>query len=169
MQKVISLLVTCILIFHLAAGAQTDAGRKKVFPFELKDTLGRIVKAEDLEGKVVYMDFWFTGCKGCVQVAKALHAQVLPVFRQDTNVVFVAVSLDVNFLQWKRSIRSGLYTSPGELNVFTMGMGSDHPFFRHYGFSGAPQTMLIDKEGYVISTAPPFPGPDLISLIKEHL
>ena len=164
------MLLTCwILIFQWAATAQTNTERKKVIPFELKDTLGRVVKAADFRGKVVFMDFWFTGCKGCVQVAEALHTQVLPVFSSDTNVVFLAVSLDINFLQWKKSIRSGIYTSEGELNLFTMGMGGDHPLYKQYGFSGAPQTMLIDKEGYVISTSPPFPGPDLVKLIREYL
>jgi hypothetical protein len=128
-----------------------------------------MVNLDDLKGKVIYMDFWFTGCKGCVQVAKALHDDVLPVFQGDTSVVFMAVSLDVNFLKWKKSIRGGMYTSPGELNVFTMGLGSDHPIYKHYGFSGAPQMLLIDKDGFLISSAPPYPGPELVELIRKFL
>lgn len=143
--------------------------RPRAFPFELKDTLGRVMKLDDFKGKVLFLDFWFTGCKGCVQVAKGLHDYVLPAFKGDTNVVFMAVSLDVNFLQWKRSIRGGLYTSPGELNVFTMGMGGEHPLMRHYGFQGAPHTLLIDKDGCLITSTPPFPGPELIELIRKNL
>lgn len=167
-RKTIIWLTLAMCFLQFTASAQTEAGRKDAFPFEFKDTLGRVVNLDDLKGKVIYMDFWFTGCKGCVQVAKGLHDAVLPAFREDTSVVFMSVSLDINFLKWKRSIREGLYTSEGELNVFTMGMGGDHPFYRHYGFSGAPQTMLIDRQGRVVSTSPPFPGPELVELIRSE-
>ncbi|GEP97648.1 TlpA family protein disulfide reductase [Chitinophaga cymbidii] len=167
-RKMMIWLTLAMSFLQLTASAQTAAERKQAFPFEFKDTLGRVVKLDDLKGKVVYMDFWFTGCKGCVQVAKGLHDAVLPAFREDTSVVFMSVSLDINFLKWKRSIREGLYTSEGELNVFTMGMGGDHPFYRHYGFSGAPQTMLIDRQGRVVSTSPPFPGPALVEMIRSE-
>ncbi|UYQ90970.1 TlpA family protein disulfide reductase [Chitinophaga horti] len=156
-------------IFLLGWFAVSGQSRPAAFPFELKDTLGRVVRLDDFKGKVVYMDFWFTGCKGCVQVAKGLHEAVLPVFKADTNVVFLAVSLDINFLQWKKSIRAGLYTSEGETNLYTMGMGGDHPIYKHYGFSGAPQTLLIDKQGLLISSSPPLPGPDLVELIRGEL
>jgi peroxiredoxin len=162
-----------IIFFFSAQLLSNDASAQnqpvKAFPFEFKDTLGRIVKLDDFKGKVIFMDFWFTGCKGCVDVAKALHTSVLPVFKNDTNVVFMAVSLDVNFLQWRNSVRKGIYTSEGELNVFTMGMGGDHPFYKHYGYSGAPHTMLIDSSGCVVSTSPPFPGPDLVKMIRSAL
>lgn len=167
MKTICCLLVSITLFLSSSLNAQEE--RPAAFPFELKDTLGRIVKLDDFKGKVLFMDFWFTGCKGCVQVAKGLHDVVLPAFRGDTSVVFIAVSLDVNFLQWKRSIRSGIYTSEGELNAFTMGMGGDHPLLRHYGYKGAPHTLLIDKHGGVITTTPPFPGPELVELIRQNL
>jgi peroxiredoxin len=141
----------------------------KAFPFEFKDTLGRIVKLDDFKGKAIFMDFWFTGCKGCVEVARALHSSVLPAFANDTNVVFMAVSIDVNFLQWRNSVRKGLYSSERELNVFTLGMGGDHPIYKYYGFSGAPHTLLIDSLGYVVSASPPFPGAELVKMIRSAI
>ena len=153
-----------LLLLAFSTRAQEPA---KAFPFELKDTLGHIVRLDDFRGKVILMDFWFTGCKGCVQVAKGLHEQVIPHFKDDTSIVFIAVSIDVNFLQWKKSIRTEVYSAPPELNLFTQGMGADHPLFRYYGFSGCPQLLLIDAGGYLVSSSPPMPGPELVKLIQK--
>ena len=150
--------------------------REKAFAFELKNTLGQVVTLEDFAEKTIVMDFWFTGCKGCVQVAKALHESIIPEFANDSSVVFVSVCLDINFLQWQRSLKKGLYTSKEQINLFTMGMGTAHPLFKHYHYSGCPQLLLIDKEGILITSTPPIPFPgatnsinEFISLIKNNL
>lgn len=159
--------IGCGLLLLLCTFSLRAQQREKAFPFELKDSLGNLVRLDDFKGKVVLMDFWFTGCKGCVQVAKELHEKVIPGFRGDTGVVFIAVSIDVNFLQWKKSIRTGIYSAPPELNLYTQGMGSGHPLFRYYGFSGCPQLLLIDAAGYLVSSSPPMPGPELVNLIRQ--
>lgn len=163
-----------ILIFNLVT-AQEKPG-EKAFPFELKDPLGKVVKLEDFAGKLLVIDFWFTGCKGCIQVAKGLHDSVMPKFANDTSVVFVSVSIDVNFFQWKKSLKSGLYSSEKQVNLFTMGLGGAHPLFKHYRYNGCPQLLLIDKEGKLIENFPPKPLPgatsainDFVSLIKNNL
>lgn len=164
MKRMIGIILLFVIV---AVGVHGQAPREKAFFFELKDTLGYIHKLDDFRGKTVVMDFWFTGCKGCVEVARMLREQVKPHFEADTTVVFVAVSLDINFLQWKRSIRSGIYTSLGQLNLFTNGMGGSHPVYRHYGFSGAPQMLVIDPEGYVVSSSVTLNGAGLVELIRK--
>jgi hypothetical protein len=96
-----------------------------------------------------------------------LHAEVIPHFRSDTSIVFIAVSIDINFLVWKRSVRSGIYSSAPELDLFTIGMGAEHPLFKHYGFNGCPQLLVIDAKGYLVSSSPPMPGPELVNLIRQ--
>ena len=140
----------------------------KAYPFQLKDTLGKVVKLEDFEGKLLVMDFWFTGCKGCVQLADMLHHAVMPVFEGDTSVVFISVSVDINFLQWKRSLLGGLYTSDKQVNLFTMGLGTMHPLFSHYRFSGCPQMLIINQDGMVISKSVASNAKTLIDLIKQN-
>lgn len=152
--------------FTTVVHAQTDS-MESLYPFELKDTLGRVVKAADFKGKVMVVDFWFTGCKGCVQLAEMMHKMVLPELKSDTSVVFLSVSIDVNFLQWKRSIRTEMYTSTGQVNLYTMGMGADHPFFKHYRFSGCPQMIVVNQRGKVVSTSVPMNADGLIELIKN--
>lgn len=158
------MLLLCFQSHWIGTAAQQT--RKDAFAFELKDTLGRGVRLSDFKGKTLVMDFWFTGCKACVQVAQYLHQVVIPQFQSDTNVVFIAVSTDISFLQWKKSIRSRLYSNPPQLNLFTMGMGSQHPLCLHYGFEGAPQMLLIDKDGRLISSVNP--GPQLVEMIRKE-
>lgn len=158
----------CLLLFGLlSATAFSQQARMRAYPFELKDTLGYSHRLGDFKGKTIIMDFWFTGCKGCVQVARMLREQVKPAFEGDTSVVFIAVSLDINFLEWKRSIQSGIYTSEGQLNLFTNGLGANHPIYPYYGFSGAPQMLVIDQEGFVVSRQIMYNSPEIIKLIKE--
>lgn len=149
---------------------------EKVLAFELKDTTGQVVKLEEFAGKLLVIDFWFTGCKGCVHVAKGLHGSIMPEFSADSSVVFISVCLDINFLQWKKSLKTDLYSSKEQINLFTMGMGTAHPLFKCYGYSGCPQLLLIDKKGKLIDDFPPMPvagaapaNRELISLIKNNL
>lgn len=159
--------IICLFFLVLfSVGAFSQEARMPAFPFELKDTLGYTHRLSDFEGKTIVMDFWFTGCKGCVQVARMLRQQVKPVFEGDTSVVFIAVSLDINFLEWKQSIRTGIYTSEGQLNLFTNGLGASHPIYPYYGFSGAPQMLVIDGEGFVVSRVI-LNAAEIIRLIKE--
>lgn len=155
-----------LISFCLVSNGQ-QANRPKVFPFELKDTLGKVVKYEDFKGKALVIDFWFTGCKGCVQVAEMLHKSVMPAFEKDTSVVFISVSIDINFLQWKRSLKGGLYTSDKQVNLFTIGLGSRHPLFKHYGFSGCPQMLIVDRNGDVLSTSVPFDLKTFTDLLRQ--
>lgn len=165
MSKWLTTCMVAMLLVPVVLVAQPSV--EKAFPFELKDTLGYVHRLDDFRGKTLVMDFWFTGCKGCVQVARMLREQVKPAFRGDTSVVFIAVSLDINFLQWKRSIQGGVYTSEGQLNLFTNGMGGSHPIYKHYGFSGAPQLLVIDPEGDVVSRSVTLDGAELVGLINR--
>jgi len=164
MSKIPFICLFFLVLF--SANTFSQEARMPAYPFELKDTLGYAHRLGDFKGKTIVMDFWFTGCKGCVQVARMLREQVKPAFEGDTSVVFIAVSLDINFLQWKRSIRTGIYTSEGQLNLFTNGMGAGHPIYPYYGFSGAPQMLVIDGEGFVVSRQVMLNAPEIIRLIK---
>lgn len=166
MKSILLTLLTTFLSLTLLP-AQTRG--EKAYAFELKDTLGYVHRLEDYKDKTLVMDFWFTGCKGCVQVAQMLREQVKPHFKGDTSVVFIAVSLDVNFLQWKQSIRGGLYTSKEQINLFTNGVGSSHPIYKYYGFLGAPQLLVIDSDGYMVSKSVTISGVALVDLIRETL
>jgi peroxiredoxin len=140
--------------------------------FTLTDTDGRAITKQDVKGKCVLLDFWFTGCRGCLQMAPALK-KVEQIFSNDSNVIFISVSTDRNKETWIKSINEGKYTSGSALNVYTSGKGTSHDIIKNYGITGYPGLFLLDEEGNIIEHPLPDPRTEvgtekLVSLLKRQ-
>ncbi|MEM8909799.1 MAG: TlpA disulfide reductase family protein, partial [Bacteroidota bacterium] len=88
-------------------------------PFTLNDQNGQVVALSQFEGKVVYLNFWASWCRPCMN--KML--QLKPMMREleQQGVVFLNVSLDRKAEEWQRSIRqwqfSGIHLlAPGDIH-----------------------------------------------------
>jgi len=142
------------------------------FDFKLPDTLGIYHALRDYRGKILVIDFWYNGCYGCIQLAKQMHP-IIQEFSQNNDVKFLAISIDKTRKSWLSGIRQGLYTSPGQINLYTEGLGHEHPMIRHYNFTTYPQLIIVDRKGNIISTSPPDPRKDegklFRKLIYDHL
>jgi len=125
------------------------------YNFQLKDSTGTIINFSDFKGKVVIMDYYFTGCIPCIRMCKSL-SPVFNNFKDNPEVVFLTINLDKSFETFKNSVRSGLYTHPGTINLYTNGQGQDHEIMEHYGFIGAPHLILFDKTGRIWDSNPIF-------------
>lgn len=136
-----------------------------VYPFEWQDTSGRTIRLQDLAGKVLVMDFWFTGCSACEALAKDL-IPVVRAFSGRPDVVFTSISVDQQKSRWIQSIRKGKYTHPGNLNLYTNGKGIADPFIRYYDFTGFPRQLLIDKRGRMFDIPP---RPDNEKRLREFI
>ena len=148
--------------------------------FSFEDRNGNTVKLKDLKNKVIFVDMWFTGCAGCIQVAKGLP-KVEKAFTDNANVVFVSLSIDKNKQSWLKSIHSeqnskGTYfITPKTLYLYTSGTGSDNEFIKRYNASNAyPCIILISKKGTMYSSSPPRPDSaagctSLIKLIRNAM
>lgn len=121
----------------------------KAYSFVLPDANGDLIALERFKGKIVFIDFWFSGCAPCV----AYYSNVLKVveerYTNDTSLVFISISLDKNKEQWLKSIETGKYTSMHIVNLYTEGKGWDHAMIKYYNLKGAPQAMLIDQQGFI--------------------
>jgi thiol-disulfide isomerase/thioredoxin len=135
------------------------------YNFSLPDSDGRYVSLSDFKGKVVLMDFWFTGCSACISLSKDLVKKVIPDFK-DSLVVFVSICLDKEKSKWIKSINSGLYTSGHSINLFTDGLGFAHPLIANYNIQGCPALLLIDGEGKVASARPQWDPEKLCAEIR---
>lgn len=141
--------------------------------FELWDTRGNRFTKENIKGKVAVIDFWFTGCIGCIQMAPALK-KVEEHFKNDTNVVFLKVSVDEKKEQWLASIDKAKYTSKDGIHLYTGGEGSSHIMLTRYTIDEYPEIRIIDPFGALVLTNP-FPDPrkdegkQLISLIEQKI
>ena len=133
------------------------------YNFKLPDKNGSLVSLAQFKGKVVFMDYWFTGCSGCTNYYKNVLSAVEEHYANSKDVVFISISSDVKPEQWMTSIQQNLYTSPHAVNLFTAGKGMDHPVIREYNIRSGPTPMLINREGMMIS----YKGPELYN--KESL
>jgi thiol-disulfide isomerase/thioredoxin len=124
------------------------------FPFALHNTEGKTVQLEDFRGKLLVMDFWFTGCSGCIAVAPALE-QIAASFTANDPIRFVSVSLDTDRQKWLESIRSGKYASKGFAHVYTNGLGYDYPMISYYSLHAMPSLVIIDADGRFVTMNEP--------------
>lgn len=146
---------------------------KKVFPFSLPDTSGKIIKLENLKGKVVLLDFFFTGCPACRELNKNM-AGIYQRYEDNSNIVFISISVDKDRNKWKKSIREQIYTHKGSIDLYTEGKGSYHSIISRYAIFGYPTMLLIDKQGRLAAVNPPRPSnqareQELINLIEKQL
>jgi hypothetical protein len=96
------------------------------------------------------MDFWVTGCGACAHLYKNVLSKTKKAFENDSSVVFVSVSLDINRLHWLKGIGSSLYTSPQSINLYTSGQGINNPFIEHYNIWDFPTVILIDDNMKIV-------------------
>lgn len=125
--------------------------------FQFQDSLGNPVHLADFKGKYVLLDFWYTGCGNC----RILNKNLKPIKEQlkdRKDLVFVNVSIDGNFAQWKASVASGAYTDSTDVSLYTMGQKSNHPIIKFLNVMSYPRQLLVDKEMRIISTQIPRVG-----------
>ncbi len=139
----------------IAKGLLKRVSNSPVSNFNFIDTNGRKVTLEDLKGKVVLLDIWFTGCGGCRAQARVLESFVYPYFRNNPDIVFVSLSADQSNTKWLNSVRAETYGLKEYLNIYTNGQGFDHPFMKQYNIIGGPTLMVLDRRGSIYSSSPP--------------
>ncbi|HMH34149.1 MAG TPA: TlpA disulfide reductase family protein [Puia sp.] len=142
-----------------------------VYDFSLPDTTGKMVRLSDLRGKLVFIDIWFTGCSGCKLFARQMDSLVYPLFKNDSNIQFVSICTDLKKSQWLKSVREEKYSLKTFINLYTNGLGMEHPFLKYYDVEGGPTLMLVDKKGRIYSVTVPRDGKskELIALIYAAL
>lgn len=110
---------------------------------------------------------WFTGCSGCVKVARFLP-EIERHFRARDDVVFISLSVDRDRAKWLESIAPDTagtrasayryYITEHTEYLNTGGLGSDHAFIRRYNPSNVyPTVLVIGKKGELLSTEFPLP------------
>jgi thiol-disulfide isomerase/thioredoxin len=149
--------------------------------FDFKDINGNTVKLRDFRGKFVLVDMWFTGCSGCIDVAKGLPA-VEYAFKGNPDVQFVSLCVDRRAETWHKSIdprdphgKSYTHHTTATTKYLYVGDGGNHPFIERYNPNQSyPKLLLIDKDGKMYSSTPTHPVNEksqksLITEIKKAL
>lgn len=148
----------------------------EVHEFALPDSTGKLVRLSDFRGKLVFIDFWFTGCGPCKQYYQYCLSAVEKKYKDNPNIVFITISADKDRDKWLRSKNNGYYTSSDVVNLYTDGKGFFHEILESYKIDRYPTQKLIDRQGRLISNnsyelgggARPNPA-KLIETIEKHL
>lgn len=121
-----------------------------LFDYPLLDTSGNIIQLSGFKGKIIFIDFWFTGCGGCMQYYKHNVSKAENKFENSEDVVFVTISIDGNKDKWLQGLRSGEYTSAKAINLYTNGQGVAHPIIKRLNIIAYPFSIILDREGKLL-------------------
>jgi thiol-disulfide isomerase/thioredoxin len=121
------------------------------YNFSLPDLNDKTVKLSDFKGKVVFLDFYYNGCAPCRFYYQQVVSKVKEAYKDNPNIVFIAVSIDKTREKWLQGVESEQYSSFRAVNINTGGVGSNHPIVREYAVRGYPTPILIDKNGNIFN------------------
>ena len=119
--------------------------------FSLTDTLGKVISLKDLQGKVIFMDFWYEKCAPCLSLFSTLNS-LKEKYQDNTGVIFLNISTDRKD-QWLNAIKK---LSLKGYNVFTQELEFTHPIIKDYKVNGYPTTCIIDRRGNFFNASPPY-------------
>jgi thiol-disulfide isomerase/thioredoxin len=109
------------------------------FPFEaVQDLDGKTWSSDDLYGKVVVVNFWFTGCRPCIMEMPELNEVVAQY--EDQDVVFLAYANDIAPM-----VKTFLKKHPFEYVIIPGQMTAT----LEKGITMFPTHILVDKEGNI--------------------
>ncbi|NGM67324.1 TlpA family protein disulfide reductase [Sphingobacterium sp. SGR-19] len=133
-------------------GARAFVARSEgspAFNFEMVDVDGVTHRLRDYKGKVVIIDFWFSGCIACMYLTKEMH-EAVKFYENSDDVVFVSLNFDRYPDFWKRSLASGKYTHESGVNLWSGETAINHPIIGHYGIQSFPSLYIVDKDGLLV-------------------
>ena len=113
---------------------------KMVPPFSVTTVEGKKISMDDLQGKVVLMDFWATWCGPCREALP--HIQQVAKKFKDEPLVILSVSLDTDEPAWKEFIGKHEMSWPQYRDG-----GFTGPIAKMFGVRAIPHTFTIDADG----------------------
>jgi thiol-disulfide isomerase/thioredoxin len=109
-------------------------------PFSLTTVDGQRISMDDLQGKVVLLDFWATWCGPCREALP--HIQNVAKKFRGQQLVILSVSLDADEQKWKDFIGKNEMTWPQYRDG-----GFTGPIAKMFGVTAIPHTFTIDSDG----------------------
>lgn len=109
-------------------------------PFSVTTAGGEHVSMDDLQGKVVLLDFWATWCVPCREALP--HIQQLAKKFQGEPLVILSISLDANEEKWKEFITKNEMTW-----LQYRDGGFTGPISRMFSVTAIPHTFTVDADG----------------------
>ncbi|HEY4877876.1 MAG TPA: redoxin domain-containing protein [Candidatus Acidoferrales bacterium] len=109
-------------------------------PFAVTTLDGQHISMDDLQGKVVLLDFWATWCGPCREALP--HIRELAKKFQGQPLVILSVSLDSDEDKWKEFVAANGMTWPQYRDG-----GFTSPISKMFSVTAIPHTFTIDADG----------------------
>jgi thiol-disulfide isomerase/thioredoxin len=120
--------------------------------FKLIDTKDSIIRLSDYKGKMVYVNFFATWCKSCIdelELMKKLHE------KYKNQVLFISISVDREFMKTFYLQRDNNY------DWEFLHFNNDYDLLENYSVYSYPSFVLIDKDGNIIQCPAPKPSDNI--------
>ena len=111
-------------------------------PFEVTTLDGQTISMDDLQGKVVLIDFWATWCGPCREALP--HIRNIAGKFHDEPFIVLSVNVDTDENKWKSFVAENRMTWPQYFDA-----GFNGPMARMFGVNAIPHTFTIDADGIV--------------------
>lgn len=134
--------------------------------FTAMDVDGKVYRMSDFAGKVVVLDFWFTGCIPC-KAEMPFMEQIAETMKGEP-IQFISMSLDSGnqlIAGWKAMVK-GKQGMVLNLNI-PQGFKSD--LAQKYGIRSVPRIVIIDQEGKIYDSNTLRPSDPKLKLTLEAL
>ncbi len=124
---------------------QELSGKKEAPDFTLLSLDGRKVSLKDYRGKVVFLHFWATWCKPCVEefpTIERIHQEY-----KDKGLVILAISIDKGGKGVVKSFAEKMGVS------FPILLSTEGKIEKAYWTWGTPTSFLINRNGNILGRA----------------
>src|SRR5699024_8703774 len=108
--------------------------------YKLKDESGKTINMADLEGKVVFVNFWATWCPPCIAEMPNIN-KLYQNYKDDDEVLFLMISLDDSFDKAKEFKERKNF----DFNIFYPQSTMPSEFQSR----GIPHTFVLRKDGEI--------------------
>ena len=99
------------------------------------------------KGKIIYIDFWASWCKPCIEEIPFSHKLSEKVANK--NIVLLYISIDTDFDSWKQaSKRLGIYN----FNSYVLANYGQDKLSKKFNLNTVPRYLIFDKTGKLIKT-----------------
>lgn len=171
---VLSCLAAFLVYYATILNTDGPANIKFIEPEEEYASFFDLLKNSELKNKVIYVDFWHTGCRPCLIEFQSLP-KLKSYFKKDSDIVFLYLGKDRSVpgerFRWKKMVLDKNITG---YHYFI----TNEQFHRFWDETVKnttinkrfPHHLIIDRQGKIVLDNAPGPqNAELITLLQEVL
>ncbi|MEO0151603.1 MAG: redoxin domain-containing protein [candidate division WOR-3 bacterium] len=115
---------------------------KKASYFKLPkiDNLNDSLSLDDLKGKVVILNFWASWCEPCKEEVKELN-KIYESLKD--SIMLIGINI------WDDRKKALSFIEKYNVKFLNLFASRGNPISVNYGITGVPETIIVDKEGYI--------------------